>query len=155
MAAILKICKLGHYDIFQPSNIIFVNLCGFFPDYRYQQGLYESVYYVSGTMCVRNDPLVIVYCRQPARICITCTPQCILSRLFQTVCGGGQGVPNPRFPPLPPLPSPSPPPRFPPSHHPTSLPLEYFSRPHRKKKKSSHHITFHFSAWIIIKALRL
>ena len=59
--------------------------------------------------------------------------------------------PYPHFPPpRPPLPSPS---------SPTSLPLEYFSRPHRKRtnknNRSSHHITFHFSAWIIIKALRL
>ena len=83
--------------------------------------------------------------------------QVLTASLTAYICGGGQGgsptpaslPPYPHFPPpRPPLPSPS---------SPTSLPLEYFSRPHRKKKKnrSSHHITFHFSAWIIIKALRL
>ena len=72
--------------------------------------------------------------------------------------GVDRGVPNPRLlPPLPPLPSPAPP--LPSPSSPTSLPLEYISRPHRKKKnknnRSSHRITFHFSTWIIIKALRL
>ena len=59
---------------------------------------------------------------------------------------------------LPPYPHfPPPPPRPPASLRlaSTSLPFEYFSRPHRKNKRSSHHITFHFRAWIIVKALRL
>ena len=44
-----------------------------------------------------------------------------------------RGVPNPRFPPLPHFPPPHPPLSLPLA--PTSLPLEYFSRPHRKKKQ--------------------
>ena len=51
-------------------------------------------------------------------------------------CGGRQGGPQPPLPfPSPPLPSPSPP---------TSFPLEYFSRPHRKKTQliSSDNLSF-------------
>ena len=49
-----------------------------------------------------------------------------------------RGVPNPHFPhPLLPIPSPSPPASL--TLTPTSLPLEYFSRPHRKKNNKNTH----------------
>ena len=87
---------------------------------------------------------------------------CLYTLIPVYICRSGHGGPQPPLlSPLTPLPSPSPPPPpLPSPSSPTSLPLEYFSRPHRKNNnkknnRSSHHITFHFSAWIIIKALRL
>ena len=57
-------------------------------------------------------------------------------KLKVLMSGGGQGVPNPRFPPpLAPLPSPSPPLPYP--SPPTSLPSEYFFIPHRKRQFTS------------------
>ena len=84
------------------------------------------------------------------------------SELFPETCpysGGGQGGGGPQ----PPLPSPLIPaslplgPRFPPPRPPLPSPWNISPAPSKKKKqkyRSSHHISFHFSAWIIIKALR-
>ena len=63
--------------------------------------------------------------------------------------GMNRGVPNPRFPP--PYPHfPSRHPRFPRPRHPLPSPWNISLAP-SKTNRSSHHITFRFSVWIIIK----